>query len=115
MLSFGKALLVVLPLLLLLNLFNPFAIASADLNDPEPKRVLMSDQRQLNRWGINDEKLPPDSVVRYKEFSTWHEHRWQIIGLIAVGLILISIIFLLWVQWAKRKNAEERAHRSEVK
>jgi len=37
MLSFGKALLVVLPVLLL---FNPFAIAS-DLNDSEPKRVLI--------------------------------------------------------------------------
>ena len=41
MLLLGKALLVVLPVLLLLNLFNPFAIASADLNDPEPKRVLV--------------------------------------------------------------------------
>ena len=36
----GKTLLVVLPVLLLLNLFNPLAIAS-DLNDPDPKRVLV--------------------------------------------------------------------------
>ena len=77
--------------------------------------ILMFDERQLKRWGINEAKLPPDSIVRYRQFSIWQQYRWQVIGLIAAGLILTSIIFLLWVQWMKRRHAEIRAHRSEVK
>ncbi|MBW1819923.1 MAG: PAS domain S-box protein [Deltaproteobacteria bacterium] len=76
---------------------------------------MMFDQRQLKRWSISEEKLPPESIVRYREFSIWQQYRWQVIGLIAAGLILTSIIFLLWVQWMKRRHAETRAHRSEVK
>jgi PAS domain S-box-containing protein len=45
----------------------------------------------------------------------WQQYRWQIIGLIAFGLIQISIIILLWVQWVKRRHAEAKTHESEVK
>lgn len=83
---------------------------------PERTRnILMFDERQLKRWGISEAKLPPDSIVRYREFSIWQQYRWQAIGLVALGLIQISIIILLWIQWVKRRHAEAKAHESEVK
>jgi len=86
-----------------------------DIVSEQTPNIMMFDQRQLNRWGIGEERLPADSIVRYREFSIWQEHRKEIIGLIVAGLILSSIIFLLWVQWIKRRHSEAAAHESEVK
>jgi PAS domain S-box-containing protein len=86
-----------------------------DIVPERTRNIMMFDQRQLKRWSISEEKLPPESIVRYREFSIWQQYRWQIIGLIAFGLIQISIIILLWVQWVKRRHAEAKTHESEVK
>jgi PAS domain S-box-containing protein len=86
-----------------------------DIVPERTRNIMMFDQRQLKRWSISKEKLPPESIVRYREFSIWQQYRWQIIGLIAFGLIQISIIILLWVQWVKRRHAEAKTHESEVK
>ena len=79
------------------------------------RNILMFDQRQLKRWGINEAKLPTGSIVRYRESSIWKQYRWQAIGLIAFGLIQTSIIVLLLVQWAKRSHAEAKARESEIR
>jgi len=86
-----------------------------DIVPERTRNALMFDARQLKRWGINTAALPPDSIVRYREFSIWHQYRWQVIGLIAFGLIQTSIIFLFWVQQTKRRQAEAKAHESEIK
>jgi PAS domain S-box-containing protein len=85
-----------------------------DIVPEHTRNILMFDSRQLKRWGINEATLPPDSIVRYKEFSFWQQYRWHIIGLIAFGLIQTSIIILLWVQWKKRCLAEIKTHEREV-
>ena len=35
------------------------------------------DWRQLKRWGISEERLPPGSIIRYRDFSLWETYRWQ--------------------------------------
>ena len=36
--------------------------------------VPMFDWRQLQRWNINEKRLPPGSVVRFKEPTYWEQH-----------------------------------------
>src|SRR5215470_198105 len=35
----------------------------------------MFDWRELRRWGISDDRLPPGSIIRFKELTYWEEHK----------------------------------------
>jgi PAS domain S-box-containing protein len=77
--------------------------------DMIPERTLsqlMFDWRQLKRWGISEDKLPPGSIVRFKTYSFWELYRGYIVA--AIFLILVQsglISFLLW-QRAQRRRAQ---------
>ncbi len=68
--------------------------------------VSVYDWRELKRWGISEQALPPGSSVEFKSFSIWELHRKTIIG----GLIFIAVetllIIGLLVNLHKRKQAE---------
>jgi PAS domain S-box-containing protein len=68
----------------------------------------MFDWRQLRRWGIGEERLPPGSDVRYKESSFWDLYRWHIIGVASLCLIEALLIIALLVQRANRRRADKR-------
>jgi signal transduction histidine kinase len=64
------------------------------------------DWRQLRRWGLKESRLPPGSVIRFREPSVWERYRWPIIGGLALALVESSLIAGLMVQRARRKRAE---------
>ena len=67
------------------------------------------DWRQLRRWGLKEDRLPPGSVIRFREPSVWEQYRWPIIGTLAVVLLESLLIAGLVVQRARRKRAEAEA------
>lgn len=69
--------------------------------------VTMFDWRQLRRWGIDEAKLPPGSIVRFQEFSVWELYKWRIVG--AISLIVLQALGIVWLLFtrAKRRQAEE--------
>lgn len=73
--------------------------------------VTMFDWRQLRRWGIDEAKLPPGSIIRYKEYSFWELYKWRIIGAISVMVLQALGIFWLLFTNAKRRQAEKRSTR----
>ncbi len=70
--------------------------------------VPMFDWRELKRWGINEQSLPPGSDVRFREFTFWQQYRWHIIGLLAFCAIEALLIAILLVERRRRLrvNAE---------
>ena len=38
------------------------------------------DWRQLQRWGLKEDRLPPGSVIRFRELSAWERYRWPSIA-----------------------------------
>jgi signal transduction histidine kinase len=78
--------------------------------------------RQLQRWGIDESRLPPDAIVRFKEPSLWATYRWQIIAVFGLIVILFSLVVALLIQARRRQRAEgelatqraELAHLSRV-
>ncbi len=64
------------------------------------------DWRQLRRWGLKEDRLPPGSVIRFREPSAWQQYRWPIIGMLALVLIESLLIAALMVQRSRRKRAE---------
>ncbi len=67
------------------------------------------DGRQLRRWGLKENRLPPGSVIRFREPSVWEQYRWPIIGTLAVVLLESLLIAGLVVQRARRKRVEAEA------
>lgn len=66
----------------------------------------MFDWRQLQRWGIHEDQLPPGSVIRFQEATPWQQYKWRIIGIIAV---VISQAFLIGALLIARRRAQVRA------
>jgi signal transduction histidine kinase len=64
------------------------------------------DARQLQRWGLKESRLPPGSVIRFREPSAWERYRWPIMGASALILLESLLIVGLVVQRARRKRAE---------
>ena len=71
------------------------------------------DWRELQRWDIGEELLPPKSIVKFRGESPWREFRWQI-GLAAavIGAQTLLILFGL-IQHRKRRTAERSLAESE--
>jgi signal transduction histidine kinase len=71
------------------------------------------DMRQMRRWGINEENLPPGSVVLYKEPDLWDLYKWHVIGVISLCVIEALLISGLLVQLRNRRRAENGLRESE--
>jgi PAS domain S-box-containing protein len=78
----------------------------ADVPRTPPSRYVF-DWKQLQRWHIPEKKLPPGSIVLYRELSTWQRYKQYIIGVIFVLLAETMLVFgLLW-QRARRRKVED--------
>jgi len=67
------------------------------------------DWRELRRWKINEARLPPGSIVQFREPSIWEQYAWQIAaiaGVIAGQTLLISYVLF---QSRRRRVAEAEA------
>ncbi len=75
--------------------------------------VPMVDWRQLQRWGLDDKRLPAGTVVRFHEASVWESYKWYVIGAIVLILAETLLIFGLAWQRARAKRAETQLRESE--
>ncbi len=69
--------------------------------------AFMFDWRQLRRWNIDENDLPPGSVVRFREPSLFDLYKWHIIGITGFVLIETLLIFILLLHRARRRQAEK--------
>lgn len=69
--------------------------------------VPMFDWRELKRFGISETSLPNGSVVRFKEFTLWEQHKWRIVGVAAVLLLQTFFIVGLLLERRRRRLAKE--------
>jgi formate hydrogenlyase transcriptional activator len=67
----------------------------------------MFNWRQLRRWGISEDKLPPGSIIRYKETSVWEHYQWYFFGAISLIILQTLLIGGLLIQRARRRRAEQ--------
>jgi two-component system sensor kinase FixL len=69
--------------------------------------VPMFDWRALKRWGISESRLPPDSVVRFREPSVWQQYKWLIILVLSFCLLEAGLIDILLRERRRRRLAQE--------
>ena len=69
------------------------------------------DWRELRRWGLSEDRLPPGSIVRFRQPSFWELYKWYAIGLVAAVIIEAMLIAWLLLVRARRRQAEEESIR----
>lgn len=81
----------------------PSAIGIQPLGEPG----CIADWRQLQRWGMNQDDLPPECEVRFKTVTVWDQYRWPILAVLTVILAQAATIFALAI-------SRQRHHQSQV-
>jgi signal transduction histidine kinase len=71
------------------------------------------DWRQLRRWGIAEARVPPGTVIRFREPSVWDRYRAYILAALAVLIVQSGLIAGLLIQRARRHRAEVELRRSQ--
>ncbi|OPY77929.1 MAG: Blue-light-activated protein [Syntrophorhabdus sp. PtaU1.Bin153] len=79
----------------------------ADIPVAASPNVSMFDWRQLQRWGIRENRLSPDSVVHFRDPTIWGTYKWHIVAIIAFLLSQSILIIVLFLQRVKRRTAEK--------
>ena len=64
------------------------------------------DWRELQRWGINESRLPPGSAVQFRQPTMWEQYRWQIIAIAATLFVQAAVISWLYFERRQRHVAE---------
>jgi signal transduction histidine kinase/ABC-type uncharacterized transport system substrate-binding protein len=67
------------------------------------------DWRQLKRWNVDENAVPPGSEIRFRTPSAWEQYQWEI--LLGSGIILIQsgMLTRLFIERRRRRAAEDEA------
>lgn len=70
--------------------------ASIGVQPAVPSKCI-ADAKQLQRWRIDEDLLPADCEVRFREASLWNDHRGAILATLAVIVLQSALVVGLWV------------------
>jgi formate hydrogenlyase transcriptional activator len=79
----------------------------------QPVSSLKFDWRQLQRWGIDEARLPQGSVVLFREKTLWSEHWGAILGAVALLIVQTLLIAALLVERRSRIRAQASTREAE--
>ena len=68
---------------------------------------LVVDWRELQRWGLSEDRLPPDTQVLFRTPSPW-ERYWPTI-LATIGVLLLQAALILWLLAERRRRRRIQA------
>jgi PAS domain S-box-containing protein len=75
--------------------------------------VYMFDWRALQRWGLNEKRVPPGSIVLNRVPNVWDAYRNYILAAIFVVFAETLLVFALLWQRARRREVERSLRESE--
>jgi signal transduction histidine kinase len=64
------------------------------------------DWREMQRWGISENRLPSGSEILFRPPTAWDQYRWQILFIAAVILTETLLILGLLYEHQRRRRAE---------
>ena len=67
------------------------------------------DWRELQRWKIGESRLPPGSLVLFREPTPWERYRRYLVGIVAILLVQSLFIGALVFERRARREADRRA------
>jgi signal transduction histidine kinase len=76
--------------------------------------VSQVDWRQLQRWGISTSRVPPETLIKFREVDGWNRYRGYILGGVILLLAQSALIAGLLVQKRMRRLAELQVREREA-
>jgi signal transduction histidine kinase len=70
------------------------------------------DWRELQRWNISADRLPPDSLILFRQPTVWDRYRWWIVGALFILALQAVMIAGLLLQRTRRHRAEAALQRN---
>jgi signal transduction histidine kinase len=64
------------------------------------------DWRELRRWDIDENRLPPGSIVQFREPTLWQRYKWYVLAGALVCFVESVLIWSLLANLRKRRRAE---------
>ena len=79
---------------------------------PSALPVANVDWRELRRRGIDANRLPPGSIVQFRQLTFWEQYRWYIIAALAIMALEAVLITDLLLERARRRRGETDLQRN---
>jgi len=76
---------------------------------------LVVDWRELQRWGLSEDRLPPETEVLFRPPSPWERYRTTILATLGVLLLQSALIFWLLVERRRRRRTQAALGASEAR
>lgn len=73
------------------------------------------DWRQLERWHLDEKRLPTGSVVVFRPPSVWDLYKWYIVAGVSLIVLQTALIVGLLVNREQRRRAQNAARESEFR
>lgn len=73
------------------------------------------DWRQLQRWHLDEARLPSGSEVRHRTISAWNAYRNYIVAVATLAALQSALIVGLLVSRAQRRRSDAAARQAEVR
>ncbi len=64
------------------------------------------DWRQLRRWNLPEDKLPPGSDIRFRQASLFEQYKWRIIGTLTLCAVQSLLIAGLLAERKRRRRVQ---------
>jgi len=84
---------------------------ASDIPVDSAPSALMFDWRQLQRWGLSENKLPNSSIVKFKELTFWQQYKLRILLVAALFAVQTALIAFLLIERKRRQRAREALDR----
>ncbi len=81
-------------------------LASSLPPGPFDTNLIAFDARELKRWRIPESRLPPGSVVHFREPGLWERYHWPVTGVLVAGLVQAVLIVVLLLERRRRMGAQ---------
>lgn len=69
--------------------------------------------RQLRRWGIDEDRLPSGSIVRFRESTLWEQYKGRIIAVAAIIVFQTLLLGSLLVERGRKRRTARGLAKSE--
>jgi signal transduction histidine kinase len=76
---------------------------------------LVVDWRELQRWGLSEKRLPPNTEVLFRTPSPWERYRNTALAILGVLLLQAALILWLLVERRRRRRSEAALRESEAR
>jgi C4-dicarboxylate-specific signal transduction histidine kinase len=87
-------------------------LASVTLPPPAAP-VPVADWRELQRWGMDESRLPPGTVVRFRDPSFWDQYRYHVLAVALLVWLETALVAGLLLQRRKRRRVQAQLRQSE--